>query len=129
MHHMKNMDENMKNCIETCNECRDECEATLYQYCLEKGDKHVEQAHIKLMADCIEICQTSAHFMLRGSAMHIAVCGLCADICEACAVSCESIVGCEVMKACADTCRKCAQTCRDMSKSKKPQGVSSKQAA
>lgn len=129
MHHMKNMDQSIKNCIETCNECRDECETTLYQYCHEKGGKHVEQDHVKLMADCIEICQTSAHFMLRGSAMHAAVCGVCADICEACAVSCESIVGCEVMKACAETCRKCAQTCRDMSKSKKPHGVSSKQAA
>ena len=40
MHHMTHMDKNMKDCIETCNECRDECEATLYQHCLEMGEDH-----------------------------------------------------------------------------------------
>lgn len=114
MHHMKNMDENMKNCIEICNECRDECETILFQHCLEQGGSHVEQAHVKLMADCIEICQTASHFMLRGSDQHKAVCGTCADICEACAESCEKI-GDEEMKYCAETCRKCAKTCREMS--------------
>lgn len=127
MHHMKNMDQNIKDCIETCNECRDECETMLFQHCLEAGGKHVEQAHVKLMADCIEICQTAAHFMLRGSAQHKAVCGTCADICEACAESCEKIGG-EEMKNCAETCRKCAETCREMS-GNKHQGKSGSKAA
>jgi hypothetical protein len=117
MHHMTNMDENMKNCIEACNECRDECETTLFQHCLKQGGKHVEQAHVKLMADCIEICQTATHFMLRGSDQHKAVCGICADICEACAESCEKI-GSEEMKNCAEACRQCAKTCREISGTK-----------
>ncbi len=114
MHHMNHMDENMKSCIETCNECRDECEIMLYQHCLEAGGKHVEQAHVKLMADCIEACQTAAHFMLRGSDNHALYCSACAEICEACTDSCEEIGGKE-MAACAETCRKCAESCREMS--------------
>ena len=128
MHHMQNMDQNIKDCIETCNECRDECETMLFQHCLEEGGKHVEQAHVKLMADCIEICQTAAHFMLRGSDQYKAVCGTCADICEACAESCEKIGG-EEMKNCAETCRKCAETCREMSGNKHQGKTGSKQAA
>lgn len=128
MHHMTHIDENMKNCIETCSECRDECETTLYQHCLEQGGKHVEKAHIKLMADCIEICQTATHFMLRGSDQHKAVCGTCADICEACAESCEKI-GSEEMKNCAEACRQCAKTCREISGNKQQGKSGSKQAA
>lgn len=114
MHHMANMDKNVKRCIENCNECRDECETTLYQHCLEMGGKHTEKKHIQLMVDCIEICQTAAHFMLRGSDMHMAVCGTCADICESCADSCDEVGG-EEMKNCAETCRRCAEVCREMS--------------
>jgi len=113
MHHMTHMDKNMKDCIETCNECRDECEATFYQHCLEMGEDHAEQKHVRLMADCIEICQTAAHFMLRGSEQHMAICAACADICDACADSCEELDG-EEMKNCAETCRKCAESCRAM---------------
>lgn len=113
MHHMNHMDENMKSCIENCNECRDECETMLFQHCLEAGGKHVEQTHVKLMADCIEACQTAAHFMLRGSDNHALYCNACAEICEACADSCEKVSGRE-MEACAETCRKCAETCRVM---------------
>lgn len=113
MHHMQHMTEDMKNCIETCNECRDECETMFYQHCLDQGGKHVEKTHARLMADCIEACQTAGHFMLRGSDNHALYCNACAEICEACADSCEEIGG-EEMEACAETCRKCAQSCREM---------------
>lgn len=114
MHHMSHIEENMKSCIETCNECRDECETMLYRHCLEAGGKHVEQAHVKLMTDCIEACQTAAHFMLRGSDNHALYCNACAEICESCADSCEEVGGKE-MEDCAETCRKCAESCREMS--------------
>ena len=128
MHHMTHMDENVKNCIGTCNECRDECEATLFQHCLKMGDDHVEQKHVQLMADCVEICQTASHFMLRGSDQHMAVCDTCADICDACADSCEELDG-EEMKNFAETCRKCAESCRKMSGAKSKGASGSKKAA
>jgi hypothetical protein len=114
MRDLEQMNDNMKNCIEACNECRDVCEYTLYQHCLEVGGEHVEQQHVKIMADCIEMCQTASHFMLRESDTSAAVCGTCADICESCADSCEEI-GSEEMERCAELCRRCSESCREMS--------------
>ena len=98
-------------CIEACSSCRDECQKMLFQHCLKMGGKHVEEKHVKLMADCIESCQTAASFMLRGSDNAVAMCGTCAEICESCAESCEDLEG---MADCAATCRNCAKMCRSM---------------
>lgn len=111
----------MQECIDNCNECRDECERMLYQHCLEMGGEHVKKEHVKLMADCIEICQTAANFMIRGSEMHSNICGTCANICEECADSCDQIGG-EEMKKCAEICRACAQSCREMSQMQSMRG-------
>jgi len=114
MHHMKLLDDNTKKCIAACGECREECESVLFQHCFKKGGRHVEERHVRLMADCIEICLTAANFMLRGSDTHAAICGVCTEICEACADSCDDIGGAE-MEDCAETCRRCAALCREMS--------------
>lgn len=107
----------MSECIQLCWECRNECQKTLFTHCLEMGGKHVEKEHVKLMADCIQACQTAADFMVRNSQFHTSECTACADICEACAVSCDRIGG-EEMKRCAELCRRCAQSCREMGKMK-----------
>lgn len=104
----------MQDCIEACNACRDECEKTLFSHCLDMGGEHVEKKHVRLMTDCIEICQTAAHFMLRGSDLHDAACAACAEVCEACAESCEELKSDE-MKDCAEICHHCAESCRKMS--------------
>lgn len=114
MHHLKFVEPEMKDCIELCNECRDECETVLYRHCLKIGGKHADQSHVKLMTDCIESCQTAAHFMLRGSDNFASICNACAEICDLCADSCAEI-GDKEMKDCAETCRKCAESCREMS--------------
>ncbi|MBN8532093.1 MAG: four-helix bundle copper-binding protein [Alphaproteobacteria bacterium] len=108
-----NLNSQIQSCIQLCWKCRHECQETLYQYCLEKGEEHVEQAHVKLMTDCIQACQTAADFMTRGSALHAHECAACAEICEACAESCEAMED-ERMKRCAVICRECAQSCREM---------------
>jgi hypothetical protein len=110
--------DDMKECINACNDCRDECEKVLFQHCIEKGGKHVEPMHMRLMADCIEICQTAANFMLRGSSMHEDICKACADICDACADSCDEVGG-KDMEHCAETCRDCADMCRSMGRGKR----------
>jgi hypothetical protein len=103
----------MQACMELCWECRHACQVTLYGHCLEKGGRHVEAAHVRLMADCIQICQAAADFMSRGSALHNAVCRACAEVCEACSKSCRAIGGSE-MESCADVCAHCAESCRRM---------------
>ena len=102
-----------QDCIETCQNCRDECEGSLFNHCLETGGKHLEPQHVRLMADCIEACQMAANAMRRGSDNAPAICNTCADICDSCADSCEKLG--EEMKDCAAACRKCAETCREMS--------------
>ena len=110
MHHAQDL----QACIELCWECRDTCQTTLYQHCLEMGGRHAAADHVRIMTDCIQMCQTCADFMTRGSALHMAACLACADVCDACAISCEAVGG-DMMLACADVCQRCGHACRDMS--------------
>ena len=105
----------VKSCIENCLECFQICAQTMV-YCLEKGGKHADLRHIKLLNDCSKICNMSAVFMLGRSDYHPSICQVCAEICEACAKSCEAFAGDEMMKACAEISRKCATSCGDMAK-------------
>src|SRR5688572_14871338 len=104
-------DQNLTDCIEACTECHETCERMLFQHCLAMGGKHGEPAHVKLMADCAQLCRTSADFMIRGSAHHALTCRACAEICEACADDCERI---GTMEECVSACRRCAAACREM---------------
>lgn len=110
---MQDNHEHIGHCIKLCWECRTECVKTFYNHCLDMGGKHVEKEHLKLMADCIQICQTAADFMTRGSKLQAAECAACAKVCDACAESCERIGG-EAMNRCAEICRRCAESCRTM---------------
>lgn len=101
-------------CIAECEKARRACVETA-RHCLEKGGPHANAAHVRLLLDCAEICQTTANFMLRGSAVHATVCGTCAEICERCAESCEAFPEDSTMATCAQTCRTCAKSCRAMS--------------
>jgi hypothetical protein len=104
----------MQQCIDECTRCNNVCLATA-SHCLELGGRHADPAHIGLLLDCAEICQTSANFMLRGSDRHQLTCRLCADICRACAEACERIGGDdELMRQCAEECRRCQQSCERM---------------
>jgi hypothetical protein len=103
----------MKDCTEVCWSARNMCEKTLFRHCLEEGGVHLEPDHVRVMMDCIDICQLTADSMVRNSSYHAIFCKACAEICEACADTCEDIGGDE-MEACADECLKCAEYCRFM---------------
>jgi hypothetical protein len=89
------------------------CEKTLYSHCLQMRGEHTNPEHIKVMIDCINICQQAADFMTRQSKMYQTVCNACADIAYACALSCEEFED-ETMQACAQLCRECAEHCDEM---------------
>ena len=106
----------MEQCIQNCLDCHRAC-LEMVTYCLKLGGTHAEVEHISLLLDCAEICRTSADFMIRGSAMHRRICGVCADICERCAADCERMGADDVhLKACAELCRRSAESCRQMAK-------------
>lgn len=111
------LNQDLQNCIEECNQCANICLQTATSYCLKVG--HNEQNHLRLMLDCSEICQTSAHFMLRQSPLHIEVCRICAKVCEECARSCHQFADDEAMQKCANICKSCANECRQMTEKSK----------
>lgn len=115
MGQMTMSDHDMNACIDECDKCHRICLETA-MYCLQKGGRHAASEHIRLLTDCAEICQTSANFMLRGSAVHKTICGACAEVCDRCAESCDRIGDDEQLKKCSKTLRACAESCRTMAK-------------
>lgn len=109
------LSQQMQQCIQNCLDCHSICLSTVSTYCLKQGRHHAEAAHIRLMLDCAEICQTSANFMLRGSDAHARICGVCAEICDHSGSDCELFADDDAqMQVCAEVCRRCAQSCRNM---------------
>jgi hypothetical protein len=109
------MNQDMQRCTDNCTTCHATCIATI-QHCLGKGGRHAAREHIRLLADCAQICRTSADFMIRQSDHHALTCGVCAEICQRCADDCEQTAdGDQEMRRCADICRRCAESCREMS--------------
>lgn len=101
----------VERCIEECQNCHRVCLGMTMHHCLMVGGRHSEPRHLKLLLSCAAICQTSADLMLMGSTYHARMCALCADVCEACARSCEQVGD---MEACVLACRRCAESCRKM---------------
>jgi len=103
----------MEACIKACCHCHQVCLYTALNHCLELGGEHVKPNHFRLMFNCAEICQTSANFMISGSAFHHRVCEVCSEICQACAEDCEKLGD---MEDCVEACRACAESCQKMAK-------------
>jgi hypothetical protein len=115
---MPHVNNKMRECITECQDCASICIETI-THCLTQGGKHAEASDIGLLANCADICATSAKFMLRGSELHTRTCEVCAEVCDACAESCEAMGDGDFMKRCAEACRSCAESCREMAGQKK----------
>lgn len=102
---------NMQPCIDVCRNCHEVCLRTAMNHCLNAGGEYVGAEHFRLMMNCAEICQTCVNFQLSGSSFHPAICGICADICEACEKNCAALGG---MDDCVKVCNDCAISCRKM---------------
>src|SRR5262245_3600116 len=103
----------MQRCIQECQRCREECLQAVV-HCLRRGGRHAEAGHITTLLDCVEMCATSANFMLRESMRHRRVCEICAEICDACAKSCATFRDDDEMRRCEAECHRCAELCREM---------------
>ena len=103
----------MQACIDACTSCHQTCS---YNPPLpRKGGKHAVAARITLLVDCAQICATNADFLTRHFAQHQVTRRACAEVCRACAASCEATGDDDMMRACADECRRCANSCEKMS--------------
>ena len=109
MHHQ--MSAEIQACMDACYHCHITCLSMTTQHCLQVGGAHAAPNHIKIMLDCAQVCATSLDFMARGSDQHKLVCGICAQICRACAASCKVLDG---MDDCVAACERCAEECEKM---------------
>jgi hypothetical protein len=111
---LTHLPQDLQRCIEECQQCHAACLATV-NHCLDMGGPHADPAHIGLLLDCAQICQTSADFMLRMSDRHHVTCRVCAEVCRACAEDCERLAGGDaMMRECAEQCRRCRASCERM---------------
>jgi hypothetical protein len=110
---MPNQTQEMERCIAQCQECHEVCLRTV-SHCLEKGGRHAEAAHIRILLDCVEICETSANFMIRDSELHMETCRACSEVCRRCATDCQRLGNDPKMQECADVCLRCAESCAQM---------------
>jgi Domain of Unknown Function (DUF326) len=104
----------MQRCIDDCLACFRVCTETI-QHCLQKGGRHAEAPHIRLLQDCADVCELSAELMMRRSDLHVRTCAVCAEACQRCAEDCERLADDDQMRRCAQICRRCAESCRHMS--------------
>ena len=103
----------LETCAEQCQAAHRACLETML-YCLGRGGAYADADHIRLLADCADICQTAADFMLRESPLHGAVCAACTEVCDQCAVECDAFADEGRLEACARLCRQCAASCASM---------------
>ncbi len=101
----------LRRCIESCLKCHQVCLDAMARICLPRGGRHAERGHVALMYGCADLCRVTADFMIMGARLHFKVCGICAEVCEACAVSCQML---DDMDECVRVCRECADNCRRM---------------
>ncbi len=92
-------------CAKMCLSCADACQA----------ERHDMTQCIRVCVDCADVCDAAATLGLRRSGSNDAVLKemleLCARVCDACAVECDSHDH-EHCKLCAQICRECADDCR-----------------
>jgi hypothetical protein len=100
-------DSRVQECIEQCQRCQQFCLETINKR-LGSGGTPTDAEDIRMMLACVEICGACLRFMMLGSPMLSRVCGVCADVCEACSKECGRMQD----TACADVCRQCADSCR-----------------
>lgn len=105
----------IEDCVASCVKTHAMCLETA-RYCTDQGGAHVSTAHLALLLDCAEMCQTTANSLLRHSPQHSVVCEACARLCEACARDCGTFGSDAQMQLCVRTCQDCARSCRDMAK-------------
>ena len=106
--------EDMRDCIDACNECALECERCA-NACLGEPEVKTLARCISLDLNCAEICRTAAVIMTRGADRAAEFCQLCADFCAECAQECERHAHMEHCRRCAEACRRCESECRRMS--------------
>ena len=108
----KSFSQEMAHCIDECTRTHQVC-LTASGHALRHGGAENSNHVIRVLSDCVEIAQTAANFMLRGSPNHRKVCGTCAEICREVARECGEFDD-DAMSQVVATVTGCAEACEAM---------------
>lgn len=112
---MPTLSRQMMKGLQDCTACHDVCLETM-DYCLTRGGDFAEPSFQRLVADCAQICRTTADFVTRGSEFFAAAAALCVEVCERCENACERLGDAQLVE-CAEACRAASATCREIARS------------
>lgn len=106
----------LSTCALTCGSCADACLS-------EDGVADLRKC-IRLNLDCAEICETTAHVLIRqtdyDAPLTKAQLQACVEACRTCAEECERHAGMhEHCRVCAESCRNCERACQELLSSMK----------
>jgi len=90
-------------CFASCDKCHEHCVAWLID-----EDSTLSQGQRDLLIDCASTCATNRKHSKSELPCSREMCVLCAQVCRACAVGCESV---SAMSELARECRRCAHLC------------------
>lgn len=105
------MTTDIERCVEACRRCHAAC-VQMGRHCLQKGKPHNRPDHVGALLDCADLCATTENFLLRDSALHPMVCGVCADVCARCAEECLRRSVDRQTEQLIHACFDCADACR-----------------
>lgn len=103
------VDQAARECIGQCRHCHEVCAHFATVYSFTAAESGTEPEHLQLILACSRICQTAADFLVGNAPYRHRVCATCAEICLACAASCERVGG---LSECVAACLACAASCR-----------------
>jgi len=102
-----------KACIEACLDCAAICNHCASSSCTKEEGVKMMAVCIDLDMQCASVCYAAAQLMSLRSTQAKELCGICAQICDACGTECGKHDP-EHCKACAAACLRCAAECRKM---------------
>ena len=108
----KTFDTDMARCIDSCTRMH-QVALTAAGHALRHGNGENSNHVIRVLSDCVEMCQTAANFMLRGSPNHTRVCAVNAEICREVAKTCGEFED-EAMRTVTKAAEECAEACESM---------------
>jgi hypothetical protein len=103
----------MAECIDDCNRTH-QVLLTASGHALRHGGAENTAHIIRVMSDCVEMCQTAANFMLRGSPNHKKTCAVNAEFCREVARECARFEDDDVMQKVVEVTTACAESCEQM---------------
>lgn len=106
--------ESTQETISILQDCHDECRKMLMEHAPKENGHTLSFLHVKRLQACIEICGTTANYLLKDGILADRLCEIAARICEQCAYSCER-TGDAHFEECAELCRETAEACLDES--------------